>query len=101
MALSQYELKWKKIDLTDIIARGDMLNHAIFSLEELSNGFQKLQLKGLIKVKEDQIALSDLAFEIMKKVIKICLENVPLNLISSCEFLTESNLSRAYNIYSK
>ncbi|MBJ2175756.1 hypothetical protein JBL43_15995 [Aureibaculum sp. A20] len=121
MALSNYELEWKKIELTNIIARGDMLNHAIFTLEELSNGFQKLQVKGLIKIKEDQIALSNLGLGIMKKVVdsksglftmvdyalkrinteKIYIENISGNLISSCEFLTENNLSKAYKIYSK
>jgi len=119
MALFQYDSKWKKIDLTNIIAQGDMLNHAIFTLEELYNGFQKLQIKGLIKVKGDQIILLDVALGIKKSVMdskvglfsmvdntlkrinsqKIRVENVHLNLISSCEFLTENNLSKAYNEY--
>ena len=119
MALFQYASEWKKIELSNIIAQGDMLNHAIFTLEELNNGFRKLQIKGLIKIKGDQIILSDEGLKIKKSVMdsgvgffsmvdnalkkintkKLRLENVDLDLISSCEFLSDKTLSRAYNQY--
>jgi len=119
MALFQYASEWKKIELSNIIAQGDMLNHAIFTLEELNNGFRKLQIKGLIKIKGDQIILSDEGLKIKKSVMdsgvgffsmvdnalkkintkKLRLENVDPNLISSCEFLSDKTLSRAYHQY--
>ncbi len=119
IALFQYNSEWKKIDLTNMIAQGDMLNHAIFTLEELSRGFRKLQTKELIKINGDQMILSEVALEIKKSVLnsgvglfsmveyalkrlnskKVITKNLELNLISTCEFLTESNLSKAYQKY--
>lgn len=119
ITLFQYDSEWKKVDLTNMIAQGDMLNHAIFTLDELSNGFRKLQIKELIKINEDQIILSEEALRIKKSVLnsgvglfsmveytlkllnskKVISENLDLNLISKCEFLTENNLSKAYQKY--
>jgi len=121
MALFQYSSEEKIIDLTNIIAQGDMLNHAIFTLEELSLGFRKLQIKGLIKIEENKISLTEEAVGIREEVmgsmegffsmgdltLKLLNSSQPefkdlsFELISKCEFLSEENLTKAYNQYSK
>lgn len=121
MSLKGHSSKRERIELVNIIAIGDMLNHSIFTLEKLQNGFKKLQLKGLIKVEGEDIILSEIAQDILKNVMnsgvgffslidevlkiinskKISLENVDMNSISKCDFLTEDRLTESYNEYSK
>jgi hypothetical protein len=57
-----------EIDLSAIIAAGDMLNHAIYTEKELKDGFYKAQKKGLISIKDNKIRLTEQGLEIKAKV---------------------------------
>jgi hypothetical protein len=45
--------------LEDILAAGDFLNHAIFTFEELSGGFQRLERTGFLVVHGAECKLTD------------------------------------------
>jgi hypothetical protein len=47
--------------LNDIISTGDILNHAIFTKEELENGLNKLLNNGYIKFSNDRFYATDKA----------------------------------------
>lgn len=57
-----------EIDLSSIIRAGDMLNHAVYTPEELKTGFLKAQKKGLITIDRGRIKLTAKAKEIKEKV---------------------------------
>ncbi len=68
VAIMDYGTSFKPIDLSQIIAAGDMVNHAIFLPEELRQGFKKLITKGLIEIKGTNMRLSKEGIEIKNKV---------------------------------
>jgi len=57
-----------EIDLSTIIGTGDMLNHAIYTEDELKKGFFKAQKRGLISVKENRVSISDSGKDLRAKV---------------------------------
>lgn len=67
-SLFMYDENLKQINLTNIIAYGDALNHSIFTLEELHTGFNKLYVVDLIEIKNDSIKLTQTGLEIKEKV---------------------------------
>jgi hypothetical protein len=57
-------------DLSRIIGKGDMLNHAIFMLDELQNGFDRLMNAGFVAHEDGRYRLTEAAspmFEKMKR----------------------------------
>lgn len=115
-ALFGYDLEYTKINLPMIIASGDMINHSIFSINDLQSGFKILQQKGLVMVKGDTIKLTSKAIEIKEKVLKMRgglfdivdntlkilnskstrFINIEIQDISDCIFLTNSSINQAY-----
>lgn len=109
------------VDLSRIIEAGDVINHAIFTLRELQDGFYKGQKKGLFCIKNNEVVLSQTAIKIRDKIQKggsglfSIVENVEKALnsprlklhdiedrrIDKCNFLTDENLSKAYREYIK
>lgn len=57
-----------EIDLSAIIAAGDMLNHSIYTEKELKEGFYKAQKKGLISIQANKIKVTEEGCEIRNKV---------------------------------
>ncbi len=47
------------VNLADIIAAGDWLNHAIFTADELEDGFRRLQQAGLLEIGGAACRLTD------------------------------------------
>ena len=68
LSLSGHSEGFQTIDLSEIIARGDILKRAIFSLDELRQGFRKLTARGLIEINDDQMRFSKIGIEIREKV---------------------------------
>ncbi len=55
-------------DLSTIIGVGDMLNHAIFNLEELRDGFRRLLAAGLVAEENGQFQATVSAREMYQKI---------------------------------
>ena len=53
-----------QVRLEDIFAAGDMLNHAIFTADELEAGFLLLKRNGLLAIDGDQCALTHAFFDV-------------------------------------
>ena len=66
-SLYMYDSKFKKINLTNIIANGDALNHSIFEIEELKSAFTKLVEFDLIEIENDLIRLTEKGCQIKEK----------------------------------
>lgn len=61
----------KKANLDDIIAKGDMINHAIFTLKEINEGLSRLVNEGFIEVNDKKIILTREAKTFDKKNKKL------------------------------
>jgi hypothetical protein len=51
----------KGFSFVSLLATADMLNHAILSLEEITQGFAKLYTRGLIEIEKENIRRTELA----------------------------------------
>ncbi len=115
-SLFMYDSKFQELILTHVIANGDVLNHAIFSLDELNKGFNKLIAANLIKFENDSIRLTESGLEIKAKVsrekgglferINNTLKrlqklNIYTSNIREQAFFDEKDLENAYNLYKK
>lgn len=67
-SLFMYDSKFKKIELVNIIAYGDALNHSIFEIKELQFAFEKLLKVNLIEINNNSLKLTDLGCEVKEKV---------------------------------
>ncbi len=117
--LFAYDLNFKKVNLVNIIAYGDALNHSIFNPEEIREGIEKLVNKNLIEINEEKIKLTEIAEKIKNKIMN---KNVPffnriektlleinklnketnkleLNKKVNLEFLNDSKFEIAYKEY--
>lgn len=56
-----------KVLLKDIISIGNMLNHAIFSLEQINNGLSRLESEDFIEIEKPYIYKKDKAKMFVKK----------------------------------
>jgi len=72
--LFAYDLNFKKINLVNIIAYGDALNHSILNPDEIRKGVEKLANKKLIEINEEKIKLTEISEKIKKKIMN---EEVP------------------------
>ena len=115
-SLFMYDSRFQELVLTHVIANGDLLNHAIFSLDELNEGFSKLIAANLIKFENDSIRLTELGLEIkakaskekgglferinntLKKLQKL---NISSPNVREQAFFDEKDLENAYNLYKK
>jgi hypothetical protein len=61
----------KQIDLPLLIGAGDLLNHSIFSVDEIANALQKLQKRGIIAVSRKRITYSNEAYSIDQRASKM------------------------------
>jgi hypothetical protein len=108
-----------KLDLAKLIAIGDMLNHAIFTYEEIKQGVRKAQAWGLAKVVNRQYRLTKTArviheqvenarggmFSIVGNTQRI-LNSKRTKLqqvgeIKPCRFITEDAVRRGYERYKR
>ena len=109
-----------EIDLSTIIGTGDMLNHAIYTEDELKKGFFKAQKRGLISVKENKVSISDSGKDVRVKVQNMRgglfsivnnmqkklnskrtrLLDVPDDDIDPCSFINEKAVRKGYAQYS-
>lgn len=111
-----YDSNFRKINLVNILANGDALNHAILEFDELNSGLNKLIKSELIVINENQIRLTKLGIETKAsskklkgglfekvnntlKVINRLRMNNHSNEIIEFEFLSEEKLDNAYNEY--
>ena len=65
-----YDQNERRIDIAEIIGRGDIINHAIFTLDELKSGFKMLQVLKLIKINDGNLSLTSDAINIRARVTK-------------------------------
>ena len=115
-SLFMYSTDFKNLNLVNILANGDALNHAVFEFNELQSGFSKLVLTKLINVTENQIKLTKLGGEVKTKseklkgglfekvdnTLKIITQlecQVDSNDILAFDFLNEKKLNKAYTEY--
>lgn len=70
VSLFIYDETFRPVELSEIIASGDMVNHAILMPNELRQGFSKLTLQELIEVKENKIRLTQKGVIIKDKIKK-------------------------------
>ncbi|GHE54046.1 hypothetical protein [Roseivirga thermotolerans] len=102
-----YDTQLKDIDLNEIAARGDLLNHSVLELEEIVLALNKLQQKGLIVIQNEKLAITNEGMSIKERIVKkrgglfsiipntesilnsprTKLESYSAEKISSCEFL--------------
>lgn len=110
-----------EIDLSAIIAAGDMLNHAIYTEKELKDGFYKAQKKGILSIQDNKIKIKDKGQEIREAVQKMrgglfsIVDNMQKKLNSNrtkvidmpeenvdpCNFLNDSSVKQGYEKYIK
>lgn len=96
-----------------------MLNHAIYTADELKTGFYKAQKKGLIQIKDNKIILTDKGQEIWTKVqgmrgglfsivdnmhkglnsIRTKFMEIPDAAINPCNFINETSVKEGYDKY--
>ena len=108
-----------EIDLGALIGSGDMLNHAIFTEEELKSGFYKAQKKGLISITNNKIKLLGKGKEIKDKVQNMRgglftivdnmekklnskrtkFEDIDDETIDPCNFINKKAIKESYVIY--
>lgn len=115
-SLFMYDSRFQELVLTHVIANGDVLNHAIFSLDELNEGFNKLIAANLIKFENDSIRLTESGLEIKAKVSKekgglferinntlkkLQKLNISSPNVGEQAFFDEKDLENAYNLYKK
>lgn len=115
-SLFMYDLEFKELILTNVIANGDALNHSIFTLDELNIGFNKLIDANLIQFRNNSIRLTELGVEIKTKASKDKggffqrienslnrLRNLKISSsnVSKHIFFSERDLENAYNSYKK
>jgi hypothetical protein len=70
-----YNRQFSPIDLSQIIAAADYINHAIPTLEEIHGAINRLQAARLIKTKHDVFYVTDKALELMAQVESSCKAN--------------------------
>jgi hypothetical protein len=106
-----------KLDLAKLIAIGDMLNHAIFTYEEIMQGLGKAQTWGLVRIVNRRYRLTKLAkaiheqvknarggmFSIISSTQRILnSKRTKLQLVSEvkpCRFITEDAVQKGYDRY--
>jgi predicted methyltransferase len=109
----------KIIDFGEIIATGDALNHAIFSVEEIRTAFIKLQSRGVVQIGDNKIRFTELGKSIIEKAEKVrggVFSRVDISLkklnsnrtklpyckeINDCSFITQEIVIKAYKKYIK
>ena len=120
-SLFMYDSKFKKVNLTNIIANGDALNHSIFEIKELQSAFVKLVNVGLIEIENNSLRLTEKGCVIKEKVtndkggffqridntlswinkISILNSNSKLPQVLDIDFLNEVDFEIAYENYKK
>jgi hypothetical protein len=107
-----------EVNLSAILAAGDYLNHAIFTIQELRFSFEKLQAGGWIMVDGNTLKLMERAIALREQVLKgkggvfTLIERTlqkmnksqaafpeRLGEVTGCDFLTEDNIKLAYKAY--
>jgi hypothetical protein len=56
-----------KIDLSSLMRAADMLNHAIFTIDELNNAMVKLHIQNIIEIINNTVIYTDLGEHIINK----------------------------------
>lgn len=112
-SLWSYDSELKDIDLWEIIARGDTLNHSVLQIEEIVEALKKLQEKGLLIIKHEKLAFTKTGLLIKDRILKrkgglfsivsntesilnstrTKFETVSSGEISSCEFLLSHEIN--------
>ncbi len=108
-----------EVDLSAIIAAGDMLNHAIYTEKELKDGFYKAQKKGILSIHDNKIKIKDKGKEIRGAVQKMRgglfsivdnmqkklnsnrtkLMDMPEAIIDPCNFITDTSVKDGHKKY--
>ena len=121
VALFNYNDEIKPLDLKEIIARGDWVNHSIFTSEELCQGFEKLISKGLIELNSKGLLLTKEGCAVKEKITngkggifsmventlrrinspKLKLRKIDKIEIDLSDILSNKNINEAYKDYSK
>lgn len=57
------------VDLSDLVAAGDHINHAIFTVDELEHAFARLTAAGLVDVNGEIVTLSDDAIRLCQAAV--------------------------------
>jgi len=109
----------KNIDFKNLLAAGDVLNHAILTIEEIKNAFMKLQERGIIFISKDNFEFTDCGKELIQKIEKVkggLFSRIDISLkklnssrnkfgfsknINNCEFITDGLIDKSYNDYMK
>jgi hypothetical protein len=58
------------VSLSDVVAAGDFINHAIFTDEELEHAFTRLTAAGLVELQGDVVVLSDEALALCREAVE-------------------------------
>ena len=108
-----------KINLSKLIAAGDVLNHAIFTKDEIKNAFIKLQRTGIIIIYSEIIEFTDDGLKLMEKIEKVrggLFSRIDISLqklnsrrnkfpffddVNNCDFITDEMMDESYKIYKK
>ena len=57
-ATLKYFRKWEKINIYKIISTGNMINHAIFTLNEINDGLSRLISENYIELKNNYVKIT-------------------------------------------
>ena len=115
VSLLSYKKVFKPINLSNIIVNGDALNHAIFEINELRQGLEKLLLNELIEIDSETIRFTEKGNYIKKEInskgglfskienaLKLINKLPKSNKQIDCglSFLSEEKFTKAYELYS-
>ena len=107
----------KNIDFKNLIAAGDVLNHAILTSGEIKDALIKLQNRGIIKISGDMVEFTDCGKELVLRIqrvkgglfsrIDISLQELNskrnrlqiIETIDTCDFITDELINKAYDDY--
>jgi hypothetical protein len=64
-----YVTERNPVSLSDVVAAGDYINHAIFTDEELEHAFTRLTAAGLVEVNGDVVTLSEDAIDLCRAAV--------------------------------
>jgi hypothetical protein len=64
-----YVTERNPVSLSDVVAAGDYINHAIFTDEELEHAFTRLTAAGLVELNGDRVTLSEDAITLCRGAV--------------------------------
>lgn len=118
-ALASFANETRHVDFGLLIAAGDLLNHAIFTREEIQQALSKLHARGLVDVRDATVIVTPSAtglhekiktmrggmFTVVDNTLKVLnsprTKMPPIGPTPDVSFLTNELLKRAYEAYKR